>query len=341
MRSETSEHSPDSRERRRQAWLRVLCAACRWMASVGIVGIAALLFWTERPYLLDLLAQFGVFLATGTAAAALCLVALRRDAAAIVACIGAAGAWGVVLTDYHAPGGGLRVGPAVRIAVFNAHGHEFPPEFIEWVESEQIDILCVLESPPSLFVTRASPAASLPHALPAGPSWRSSNSVYSRFPLEVIWPLPEDVARRRVLAAAPAVVRVDLGEAGKLLLTTQHPPSPRTRESWRRSWEGSSGAGDRVRSYIESEGLPAIVAGDMNSTPTGRTHRAFARASGMRGWTPLVGGGTWPASMPRWASLPIDRIWTTPGASVTAYRVGPAFASDHRPIAATVSFPAR
>jgi endonuclease/exonuclease/phosphatase (EEP) superfamily protein YafD len=317
----------------------VLVRIVRWSVAAALIALAGLLLWTERPYVLDLAAQFGVFAAAGAALACLALVALRRDAPAVVGCIATAIAWGVILRDYRAPGGDAPGGASLRIVLYNAHGHPLSPTFLEWAESERIDVLCIVESPATLFGSAPSPIASLEHALPAGPSWRASDSVFSRYPIEVVWPTEEEIRRRPVLAVASRIVLLDLGEGGRVLLTTQHPPSPRTAQSWRTSWERSARWGAQVRAAIEQAGTPGVVAGDINSTPLGRTHRTFADASGLRGWTPLVGAGTWPAENPRWLSLPIDRFWTTPGAAVTEYSVGPAFTSDHRPIVATIVLP--
>ncbi|MFG0275908.1 MAG: endonuclease/exonuclease/phosphatase family protein [Phycisphaerales bacterium] len=331
----------DARPVRSGRWWRLAIRAARWGASAMLVAFTALLMWTERPYLLDLAAQFGVLGAIASAIVGAALLALRRDGAAFVGVLATVIAWGVLLRDYRSPVAGASGGTALRIVLFNAHGYPLTPAFLEWVESEGADVLCIVESPPALFGSCPAPIAALEHALPAGPSWRASDSVFSRYPFEVVWPTEDEIRRRPALAVASRIVMLDLGGGERILLTTQHPPSPRTPRSWRTSWERSARWGEQVRSAIDQAGTPGVVAGDMNSTPTGRTHRAFANASGLSGWTPLFGAGTWPADKPRWLSLPIDRIWTTPGVVVTDYTVGPASASDHRPVAATVVFPAR
>lgn len=320
----------------------MLTGVVRWSIASLLVALGALLVWTERPYALDLAAQFGAFAAVGAALAGVVLVAWRRDAPAIIGCLATVVSWGVTLRDYRGPTGASPERGALRIVLYNAHGNPLNAAFLEWAESERVDVLCIVESPPSLFGSAPSPIAALEHALPAGPSWRASDSVFSRYPIETVWPTEAEVRRRPVLATASRIVTLDLGGAGRLLLTTQHPPSPRTRESWEASWRRAARDGEQIRALMSGAGLPCIVAGDMNATPTGRTHRVYARASGLRGWTPLFGAGTWPSDQSRWLSLPIDRVWTSPDLSVSAFAAGPRFAgSDHRPIVVTVALPQR
>lgn len=330
-----------SEPRRRRRAARIAIGVVRWGAAFIACALALLLWWTDRPYLLDLAAQFGPHAFVVAALLSATLLLTRRDGPALAAIIGSAACAGVILRDYRLPTSAPADALRLRVAHFNAHGHSLSPAFLRWVEDEGVDVLCVVESPPELFMTSASPLASLPHALPAGPSWRSNDSVFSRVPMEVVWPTEEAIRRRRTLAVAPRVVRLTLEGGGAALVTTLHPPSPRTEENWRRSWERIERNGGPARD-LATDGAPWIIASDMNSTPTGRVHRTFARESGLRGWTPLFGGGTWPASLPRWVALPIDRIWTSPGLAVSEYAVGPRFeGSDHRPIVATVTLPQR
>jgi endonuclease/exonuclease/phosphatase (EEP) superfamily protein YafD len=75
---------------------------------------------------------------------------------------------------------------------------------------------------------------------------------------------------------------------------------------------------------------PTIVAGDFNSTSSGRIGRQIQTEAGLKpnpGWP-----GTWPAQIPAFLGFTIDQVYRTPDLAVVSRRVGLRTGSDHRPV---------
>lgn len=75
---------------------------------------------------------------------------------------------------------------------------------------------------------------------------------------------------------------------------------------------------------------PTIVAGDFNSTSSGRIGRQIQAETTLKpnpGWP-----GTWPAQLPAFLGFTIDQVYRTPDLAVVSRRVGLRTGSDHRPV---------
>lgn len=120
---------------------------------------------------------------------------------------------------------------------------------------------------------------------------------------------------------------------GPFALLAIHPDSPRTPARWRRGNETVENAVARVRDRLVPTGLPVVVAGDMNSSPTGARARALRRSVGLRQAKPLLSpAGTYPARW-RWPlSLAIDDALVSGGVGVTGWRTLDRSGSDHAPV---------
>jgi endonuclease/exonuclease/phosphatase (EEP) superfamily protein YafD len=308
-------------------------------AVVGVAAtlpwsLAALAAWTDRPYALDLASHFVPQAAWATAATlGLLLLALRRWVGA--ASVLAAAAVAVLLWRGPARAPAGADGVPLRLVIYNARegASTHDNDLIRWIVDQKPDIVVLIEAPWGLladypFLRREFPSIVEPQA---GMMWNVV--VLCRLPatFEGIGTVTDET---RFSFAARRSLRVRVEGAGEVLLSAMHPPSPRTRESWAASLRGVEINGRLFREWRERTGLPVIVAGDFNSTPGGRSHRAFRASSGLTPWAPRLGGGTWPARLPAWLGIQIDQVWTSQDVRVESIRVGPRFRSDHRPVVA-------
>ncbi len=315
--------------------------AVAWaLAGVALLAPIVNALWTSRPFLLDVAAQPTQQIGLVQVLAGAVLMALRRTRLGALS----AGA-GMLLIALSWRGAPAPVGgefdpdhASLSLVLFNADGDSGPidPSFIEWVEEMGPDILCVIESPWRTLNDNEDLDRLYEHQIEPYPGWQWAMSIYSRHPVDLVG-LAEPTTREikhSFLARRSAVVTHDSGT--RFLLAMTHPPSPRNAESWRRSLAHARREGSILRRWSEARGMPAVLAADTNSAPSGRLFRELRRASGLVGWTPRFGAGTWPAWLPPALALPIDRVWTSPAFVVRSFEVGPRFRSDHRPIFVTL-----
>jgi endonuclease/exonuclease/phosphatase (EEP) superfamily protein YafD len=217
-----------------------------------------------------------------------------------------------------APAGALDI----RLLVFNT-GTEPPrtDSLLRRLGASDADVVVLVEAPPELvrLLHRESPlASSYPHVLMRGPSpdrttWRI---VLSRWPLE----------DRRTDRQLVCVVGAPVGGFG---LIAVHPASPRDPRRWRWGNQLVEDAARCARDLAE-EGLPVIVAGDLNATPSGWRSRLLRDRASLRRCKPLlVPAGTFPASLPPALRLALDDAWVSDEFAVSRWRLGPAEGSDH------------
>lgn len=320
------------------------------LAAWAVVAVSpvVLAWWTQRPYWLDLSSHFLPLVAWGWAVLAALLAAFRLRRAALVTLVAALAIPVVCRIDAEAPRDAVDVprGHArLTLVQYNAFGEysRNDNEFMTWLRDQNADLIAIIDPPWGWRRDYPYLTREYPYFVEPEPGLEWPVIVLSRKPAAVE-PLVEYsekvvfsyVARRSLL------VQVGEGdEVGWVLLTTMHPPSPRSRQTWGISLEVVRRDGPILRDWMARTGLPVIVAGDFNSSVQGRVHRTFARGSGLTGWAPWWNAGTWHARMPTWLSLPIDRVFTGGGAVVRSMRVGPAFRSDHRPVVSVVDVPLR
>lgn len=332
-----SETNPQPAAPRRSAVFRALRAA--WLVAPW--SLVALLAWSDRPYWTDLASHFLLHAAAACVVVGATLAAIRRWRSGLNLLLVSAVLAGGWRLSASAPGGEAGAGRTLRLVEYNARGEwsRHDNEAMRWLRDQRADLIVLIEPPFGLlndypFLRREFPYSVEPSA---GLMWEVI--VLSRFPAEVraIAEYSEEnkfsfAARRSLVVRPPGVA--------PFLLTAMHPLSPRTKETWRASIDGVRLNGRIIRDWSEKSGMDVVVGGDFNSTPVGRLHRLFARESGLLGWSRFSGGGTWPARLPAWFSLPIDRVWTSEGVGVRSMTVGPRFRSDHRPIVCDLVMPA-
>lgn len=313
--------------------------------AVGLAtpwSLPVLLCWSDRPYWLDLASHFLLHAAAVCAVIGAVLTAFRwRWFGLNLLAVGAAVAigWRLSVTAPVARVAmpGERV---VRLLEYNAQQEHsrHDNEAMSWIRDQNADLIVLIEPPWGLlndypFLRKEYPYSVAPEA---GLMWEVI--VLSRHPAE-IQPIAEYSERNKFSFAARRSLVVRLPGCKPFLLSAMHPPSPRTPETWRRGLETTVLNGRIIAEWRRTNGMEAVIAGDFNSSPIGRLHRHFARSSGLIGWSHMFGAGTWPASLPTWFSVPIDRVWTSPGIRVKTITIGPRFRSDHRAVVAELIVP--
>ncbi len=326
------------------SWVRRLWRLIRW----GAFGLAwapvVIVLWPERPYRIDLLSHFAPHAA---ALILLCLPPLaifRRWVALANAGVALALLAGLIRWNTTPP---LGPGPVpegyerIKLVHYNAYGNysRHDEAFARWLEEQNADIVVIVDAPWRYAVAQPWLAERYPYRIEPRPGLEWPELLFSLYPFEsaTLIDQPDEITKFSFIANRSVVVTLPGG--ARLLLSGTHPPSPRRFETWRSGLRGAGRDGQLLRQWEERHGLPILIAGDFNSTPTGALHALFRSQSGLVGWTPLLDAGTWPAKLPTWLALPIDRIWTTPDVQVRTIEVGPRFASDHRPLVAVLDVP--
>lgn len=331
-------------QRKRRRWLGPACAVPAWV-------LVAMLVWPERAYRLDLLShfvpQFGAaLLLLGV------LLGVPRWGRSCALWVGLAGC---ALIGWHvgacSPPAGATGRRTMKVVQFNAHAEQSANDaaFHAWLKAQDADLVCLIETPWSFASANPWVRERYPYRVEPSLGLAWPNLLLSKFPLELTEmeaDKPEHmfsfVARRSVTVTLPPEPG-DHGPAVRFVWTAMHPVSPRRESSWQKSLDETVRDAGILRRFVDARrasGGPAdvLVTGDFNAAPTGRLHQTFGRITGFTGWCPRFGVGTWPAQLPGWLSVPIDRVWTTPGPGLTVVSVeaGPRLASDHRPIVVLV-----
>ncbi len=317
-------------------WRSALACAAAGVPWIGALSLA----WSSRPYLLDALAQLGLLIVVVSFAIAAVLY-WRGHRRAGGACAVGLGVLTALFVRAHAGGipstpapGGVATSP-VRVVVYNAHVDNSlnDPDLEPWLLGLDADLVCIIEPPTGFPGTHPSIEAAFPHSVAGQPGMDWPVVLLSRTPFEAIELVPFADA---TMFSMPArrTLRLTTRGGAQVLFTSMYPRSLRTVGFWRDSIASVTVDASVVRRWLADAGddhPPLIIAGDFNATATGRTH-AIMRTSGLRPWSPLAGAGTFPSLLPRWVSLPLDRIWASDGVWVKRWRVGPRMRSDHRPV---------
>jgi endonuclease/exonuclease/phosphatase (EEP) superfamily protein YafD len=305
--------------------------------------LVALLCWSERPYWLDLASHFLLHAAVACLVIGALMAAVRwRWFGLNFLAVGIAVALGWRLSmsvpDARAAGPDERV---VRLLEYNARGEHsrHDNDAVAWIRDQNADLIVLIEPPWGLlsdypFLKEAYPYRVEPEA---GLMWEVI--VLSRHPAE-IRAIAEYSEKTKFSFAARRSLIVRVPGCEPFLLSAMHPPSPRTRETWRRGIDTIELNGKIIEAWRRASAMEVVIAGDFNSSPVGRYHRLFRSTSGLTGWSPMFAAGTWPALLPRWLSVPIDRVWTSAGVRVRSITIGPRFRSDHRGVVAELIVPA-
>ncbi|MFT4090502.1 MAG: endonuclease/exonuclease/phosphatase family protein [Asticcacaulis sp.] len=294
---------------------RVFSLACFTASLLWLVvaGICLLNLPQAKAYLID------IFSAPLLVAAVICLAFLalmKQRLSALVTLIAVAGLtlslWGQMFPARPAPD--LSAKP-VRLIFANLWiKNQTPEKLVDWVESEQPDIVALVEVGP-LAEARLVEAlkTSLPHV-----ARRHQTTVLSRFPI-----LSTSFSHT---GYSMVLTKLDT-PSGPLDLAVAHLTRP-----W--PFTSPDDQPQQVRSLINDFSSPAsartVLVGDFNTTPSAAALSSFVDQTGFS--HAAVTDGTWPAALPAPLRLGIDNAFAGQGLSLQNRRTGPTYGSDHKPI---------
>ncbi len=325
------------------------------MFAVPAWALVGLLVWPGRPWRVDLLSHFVPHFGLAMVVLGVLLALARRSKAAwtLGLLVGLAGCaligWHVGACEPPRGGGqGGAGGRTLKVIQYNAHSERSANDavFHAWLKEQDADLVCLIETPWSFARVHPWVREMYPYRVEPNLGLEWPNLLLSKYPLELLEMEADNpehtfsfVARRSVTVILPGAE--GLGEE-RFAWAAMHPVSPRRESSWRKSLREAERDAGILRRFMDANpGVAVLVTGDFNSAPTGRLHRMFRSISGLTGWSPVVGGGTWPSNLPPWVSVPIDRVWTSGMLRVSGMEIGPRLASDHRPLVAWVEVPGR
>ncbi len=329
-----------------ESGLRPRGSAWRLVGRLGVIAFwlpALAMVMRNPPYLMDLACQFGVHGSVALTFIGIVFVALQRwwaGAHAMSSAIVTFTLWWAACAPPIGPGATPEGFERIRIVHYNAFGPatRTDADFARWLREIDPEIVVLVDAPWAYSTAQTWIPDRFPHRIEPEPGRAWPYVILSRFPLEDagVAPFSEAtqfsfVARRSVVARLPG--------GGRVMITAMNPASPRSPSDWRLALSVVRRDGPLIRAWRERTNLPVIVAGDFNSAPTGRVHRTFARESGLIGWSPAVGAGTWPSWLSPWLSVPIDRFWSSPDVRLRTLRIAPRFRSDHRAIVGEFDVP--
>lgn len=308
--------------------LRCAVWIASWGAAIGLLPLCGAWLFAGARWEVDLVANLTAQCALGAAALGLWWLVRRRWARMGVALAALALALAGVIAAprakrAEAPADGARV---IRVLTMNAYAWSRDPSgLLALLESTNADVVTIFEPPMEMLqgmrtselLKSKFPHRHLPEHAEAG-----SRVMLSRWPAERL--------RKRELEPEEAPAASEWRSHGRswrieapspFVLSMIHPESPRTRVRWAQGNEDIAMIGDAVERMLAPLGLPIVVAGDFNSTPTGWRSREMTRLTGLRRakawWTPA---GTWPAWSAWPARVAIDDVMVSPGVSVIDWR---------------------
>lgn len=327
--------------------MTIVTSAVRWLALVGLAGLAAATLATFLAgflWLFDLFSHFRLQYIAVAVVLALLLVWTRPRWAAVVALL--LGLWhGYVYLD--APS--ARVADAcasetVDLLAFNLlYRNEHKEEAVAFIAESGADIVVLEENTAPWAPYLETLAETYLYRVPE--NWRDADgpTVLSRLPIlsvESVKPFENDTLGTDSdfgdFAASKwyLVVRLDVGGREAMLIAV-HPPYPNgTRLTALRNGYLLDEAARAGR-----ETGPTIMVGDFNTTPWSPVFDELAAlgALGSAGATHPIYPITWPSFFAP-VRIPIDHILVNDHVGIVSYGRGPDLGSDHFPIRATLCF---
>ncbi len=306
----------------------VLCAAGTLLARR----------YSDVSWPIDLLATFALqwaYLFVGLGLVALWMQ-LRSAAWALLAAAAAHFVWSAADGPPRAADGA----ETVRVMSFNVgFGTGSGQQTLDLIASGPADIVVLSESKETFNdKLRGSKeiAAVYPHQL-----LFHNFAKLSRWPLDLV---PSDRSLSKELEHSynyrlTAVVR---HPSTPFLLLVLAPESPRTAETWEQGSRYLKREIALFERFFVPLGLPLVVLGDLNGSPTGWRSKLVREQLGLvRAKPPLLLSGSWPANFPSPLRVAIDAVLVGPGVSVASWRpLEVLTGSDHVPVVAEISIPA-
>ncbi len=315
-----------------------------WIMLLALIGVSR--FFAAWAWPIDLLGNVSYFVAIPALLTLVVTLLGRCKSASLVIFVTAIIAvWPVrwMLLPHR---GGTAAAPAgqhlVRVLEANVHGSQRALDgLIAMIDQIQPDVVVAIEVPPGLegyLTENPIVKANLPFAIGPEPGMLWRDVMLSRDPLHRLR-FDGDLDRYMHIFAFRRSCFIDAPE-GRYLISAMHPPSPREAASWQRGNEWTSLLAEVCRGQLLATGVPVILAGDFNSTPSGYRHGIMLKRSGLAP-SDVLGGltGTWPSDWPGPLRLTIDRVWVSPDVQFVSREVVGDIGSDHRPSLVTLSVP--
>lgn len=340
----------------------ILGALC-WTGAAGLFAASCARLVTSGAegglaWFIDMVAMFAAQIAIVAGAFALVTLALRRRGAAALAAGACAVAFSGVPLAARAPFAGPAGVPAngpggsvVRVLVANTYVlNERSVNVAEFLDAQEVDAAIVLEAHldlMKLLLNGDRPIRKrLPYAWVPTENWPGFWYLFTR------WPQSEELGKRpanvgynnqpQMVVCSTVERPAELG--GPFLMIACHLFSPHTPKSRDEGNQKLRHIIAEVASKGDRAGLPVIVGGDFNSSPTGWRSRELTRdaADGGGGllrakpWSTMQGtrpGGAWPVSMA------IDDVFVSPGVKVVSWKTVEIPGSDHAGVIAEVWVP--
>jgi endonuclease/exonuclease/phosphatase (EEP) superfamily protein YafD len=296
-----------------------------WLAAAVWVGLASAWLWSGTDWLVDLVANLAAQVALGAGVFALYWLVRRKWSRMVVAIGATALAMSGIVSAPRAERAPANSDGVVRVLTMNAYAwNRDPSGLMALLEGTSADVVTIFEPPSELLQalrTSESLLAKYPERhLPDGAE-TGMRVMLSRWPAERL--------RKRDAASGEEEGgewrshgrswRIDA--PAPFVLSMIHPESPRSREAWVKG-NGDVERADRAfEAMLEPLGLPIVLAGDFNSTPSGWRSRELSRRLELRRtkpwWTPE---GTWPSSSFWPVRVAIDDVMVSDGVEVVSWR---------------------
>lgn len=189
-------------------------------------------------------------------------------------------------------------GPTAKVLFCNIEGRVSAVEsLLLIIEREDPDIVAIVEAEKPVVrallqcddLTDRFPFKVAPQI---GLEW--PHLIMTRHPLEILR-LNDKEKRYRRLYTFHCGVEISL-PSGRIVFSAEHLPSPRRTASWRDGNDRIETLGSLIGDQLAPLGLPIVIAGDFNATPSGYRHGLLTALTGLRpdrlGVPPV---GTWPS----------------------------------------------
>lgn len=305
--------------RSRAAWSRIV-----WYLLVPGVLAVVLSLGARWHWALELTTHFQVQYAIALFIPLVLALWLRKKWTAVI-CAVAFGcvAWQVLPVYLPAEAAGEH-GESVRFMLANVHtGNRDYQRLLEFVSAEEPDVIVLLEVDSQWLQGLAELEAEYPQKVLRPRSDNFGLAIYSKLTLE-------DVETRELAdSQVPTVIaKVTIGD-DRLTMIATHPLPP----------VGSLYANSRDQHLVAlaqlanglNVGTPAIVLGDLNTTPWSPRFADLLKSTTLRDSRQGFGiHATWPLAGP--LAIPLDHVLVTPNVAVLDRRIGESIGSDHRPV---------
>lgn len=284
-----------------------------------ITGFLGRLWW-----LFELTSHFRLHLAI--ALGALAVIWVRKQRWRMAAICGAATAVNAGLVffllwpDAHPA---ATAGPRLRLIALNVHtANERNDLVLDFLRRTEADVILLMEVNERWMSALGSLHTNYPHGLAEPREDNFGIALFSRLPLT------NSVVVEFGKAELPSIATtIAVGGQSVFLLGT-HPLPPGSAEYARLRNEQLR----EIAVHVRRQTMPAIVLGDLNTTPWSPYFSELRRDGGLKNTSQGRGlYGSWPAWMPC-ARISLDHCLATPSIHVIKKQPGPQVGSDHLPL---------